>query len=245
MPAKSKKQQQFMGIVYKCKNTGDCPDSKIKEVAEGMSKKEIRDIAKTKHKGLPKKVKRKKNKKSFISLRQLIKIANELDNRGLVNEADFLDKIAAKESFECGEEKCSFFYVGQELDEHDIPEDIDYYEILEGVESLFKKTGIRIFRNEDFYQACVTEGGEVCGASVVGENADEFYGSTIMFSIAVSKMARRQGMAKELVENIINDFPESRIEAWVVNEEAMIPLLEGLGFDGYGGRSDPIMHLER
>jgi len=201
--------------------------SDIKEEAESLGNVELGSLSSNK------------------MLKQLIKIANELDKRGLVNEADLLDKIAAKESFECGEEKCSFFYVGQELDEHDIPEDIDYYEILEGVESLFKKTRIRMFRNEDFYQACVTEGGEVCGASVVGESSDEFYGPTIRFSIAVSEMARRQGMAKELVENIINDFPESRIEAWVVNEEAMVPLLEGLGFDGYGGRSDPIMHLER
>jgi len=121
MPAKSKKQQQFMGIVYRCKNTGDCPDSKIKEVAKSMSKKDIRGIAKTKHKGLPKKVKKKKNKKEasrkermdrikklaetiyrdddkIYNVDKLIKIANELDKRGLKNEADLLDKFASKHS---------------------------------------------------------------------------------------------------------------------------------------------------
>jgi hypothetical protein len=62
MPAKSKAQQKFMGMVTavkegKLKN----PSAKVKKAAKGMSKKSVRDFAKTKTKGLPEKV--KKNKK--------------------------------------------------------------------------------------------------------------------------------------------------------------------------------------
>lgn len=55
--AVSKQQQKFMGMVYAAK-TGEKPASKeVAKVAKGMSKKDARDFAATKHKGLPKKVK--------------------------------------------------------------------------------------------------------------------------------------------------------------------------------------------
>ena len=53
MPAKSKKQQRYMGMLYHCKETGDCPDKKTKEKAENIKKKVVKDFAGTKHKGLP------------------------------------------------------------------------------------------------------------------------------------------------------------------------------------------------
>jgi hypothetical protein len=59
MPSKSKSQQRFFGLVRKCQKTGKCLSPKIKKVADNISKKDARDFAKTKHKGLPKKVKRK------------------------------------------------------------------------------------------------------------------------------------------------------------------------------------------
>ena len=89
MPSKSKKQQRFMGMVYNCKETGDCPGKKVKDAAKGISKKKVKEFASTKHKGLPTKVKKKK--KSFMMLKELIKIANELDGRGLAKEADVID----------------------------------------------------------------------------------------------------------------------------------------------------------
>lgn len=58
--AKSKKQQKFMGMVYAAKK-GEKPASKaVAKAAKGMSKKAAKDFAKTKHKGLPEKVKKKK-----------------------------------------------------------------------------------------------------------------------------------------------------------------------------------------
>ena len=63
MPSKSKKQQRFMGMLYHCKETGDCPDKDIKEKAKKIKKKDVQDFAGTKHKGLPEKVRKKKRKK--------------------------------------------------------------------------------------------------------------------------------------------------------------------------------------
>ena len=59
MPSKSKSQQRFFGLVRKCQKTGECLSPKIKKVADNISDKDAKDFAKTKHKGLPKKVKRK------------------------------------------------------------------------------------------------------------------------------------------------------------------------------------------
>ena len=53
MPAKSKAQQRFMGMVHAV-HKGEKPASKeIAKVAKGMKKKDADDFASTKHKGLP------------------------------------------------------------------------------------------------------------------------------------------------------------------------------------------------
>lgn len=57
MPAKSKKQQRFFGLVHaylngKIKN----PSSDVKRVAKSMSSEDVDHFAKTKHEGLPEKV---------------------------------------------------------------------------------------------------------------------------------------------------------------------------------------------
>mgnify|MGYP001157103958 FL=1 len=58
MPAKSKQQQKFFGVV-KAMQKGDIPKKgEAGEVASDMSKKDVDKFAGTKHKGLPKKVKK-------------------------------------------------------------------------------------------------------------------------------------------------------------------------------------------
>lgn len=64
MPAKSKSQQHFMGMVYALKSGKLKPSklpksvaAKVKKAAGSMSKKSAKDFASTKTKGLPKKVK--------------------------------------------------------------------------------------------------------------------------------------------------------------------------------------------
>lgn len=57
MPAKSKQQQKFFGVV-KAMQKGDIPKKgEAGEVADDMTKKEVDKMASTKHKGLPKKIK--------------------------------------------------------------------------------------------------------------------------------------------------------------------------------------------
>ena len=65
MPAKSKQQQKFMGLVHAYKK-GEVPASKVsksvKDAAKSMSKKSVKKYAKTKHDDLPKKVTEKKER---------------------------------------------------------------------------------------------------------------------------------------------------------------------------------------
>lgn len=55
--AVSKQQQKFMGMVYAAKKGAKPASAEVAKVAKGMSKADAKDFAKTKHKGLPDKVK--------------------------------------------------------------------------------------------------------------------------------------------------------------------------------------------
>jgi len=58
MPAVSKAQQRFMGMVHAVKK-GDmaAPSPEVAQAAASMKKKDAKDFASTKHKGLPDKIK--------------------------------------------------------------------------------------------------------------------------------------------------------------------------------------------
>ena len=73
MPAKSKSQQRFMGMVHKCQKTGECASEEVEKAAKSMKKKDAKDFAETKHKNLPEKVK-KKNESTTTKL-----VAESLD----------------------------------------------------------------------------------------------------------------------------------------------------------------------
>lgn len=66
MPAKSTKQQRLMGMVHAAQ-TGQIknPSEKVEKLAKSMTKKSASDYASTKHKGLPKKVKKKSIKENM------------------------------------------------------------------------------------------------------------------------------------------------------------------------------------
>ena len=68
MPAKSKKQQRFFGMVRRCQKTGDCASSQISKVANNISKNDAYDFAGTKHKGLPEKVSEHMNFKAWLEI---------------------------------------------------------------------------------------------------------------------------------------------------------------------------------
>ena len=80
MPAKSKQQQKFFGVV-KAMQAGDIPKKgEAGKVAKDMSKKEVDKYAGTKHKGLPKKVKKETMKISDIKkmVREELQALNEV-----------------------------------------------------------------------------------------------------------------------------------------------------------------------
>jgi hypothetical protein len=66
MPAKSKAQQKLMGMVH-ATQTGQikAPSEKVAKLAKSMTKKSAGDYASTKHKGLPKKIKKKSIKENM------------------------------------------------------------------------------------------------------------------------------------------------------------------------------------
>ena len=66
MPASSKAQQRFFGVV-KSMQKGDKPKKgKAGKIAKQMTKKDVDDFASTKHKGKPEKVKREQRVRNLI-----------------------------------------------------------------------------------------------------------------------------------------------------------------------------------
>ena len=73
MPAKSKSQQRFMGMIHAA-HEGEKPASKeVAKAAKGIDKEDAKDFAETKHKGLPEKV--KKNEDIATALKDAIREA--------------------------------------------------------------------------------------------------------------------------------------------------------------------------
>jgi len=97
MPAKSKSQQKFFGMVHAVQ-TGKLSPSKVskkvKDTAKNIKKKDAKDFASTKHKGLPNK-KVKKERKNKLNLKELIPENSKEQNYQLTEEdkSIFLEKI--------------------------------------------------------------------------------------------------------------------------------------------------------
>ena len=87
MPAASKQQQKLMGIVHALQK-GDMKPSqasdKAKEMAKSMKKSEVEKFASTKHKGLPKKV--KKEDYNPTKMYVVVKPSDNMDASGMVME---------------------------------------------------------------------------------------------------------------------------------------------------------------
>jgi hypothetical protein len=82
MPAKSKAQQRFMGMVHAVqKGDMEAPSPEVAKVAADMDDKSAKDFASTKHKGLPNKVK----SESITKLKEIIKsMIDEMNTTGNV-----------------------------------------------------------------------------------------------------------------------------------------------------------------
>ena len=66
MPSKSKSQQRFMGMVRAAQKGGKPASPKVAKVAKSIDRDDAEDFASTKHKGLPKKVKKETKVRSLI-----------------------------------------------------------------------------------------------------------------------------------------------------------------------------------
>jgi len=85
MPAKSKAQQRFMGMVHAAqKGELDNPSSKVEKAADSMSDADAKDYASTKHKGLPNHVKKENMEKE---LKEIIRQTYRDSLRESINEA--------------------------------------------------------------------------------------------------------------------------------------------------------------
>ena len=86
MPAQSKSQQRFFGVV-KAMQKGDIPKKgRAGKIAKQMSKKDVDDFASTKHKGKPEKVKREQRVRSLIKkmVREELNKMNEVKDSYVV-----------------------------------------------------------------------------------------------------------------------------------------------------------------
>jgi len=122
----------------------------------------------------------------------------------------------------------------------------DYYHFFDAVENLFYRSEIKLSREEEPFEACITPDGLLYGASAISLREDQASPEyrVVRFSIAVDESARRYGVGSKLVKGILRAFPPEKhiIEAWVVNPH-MVTLLENLGFeaDGEWSQYNPFM----
>ena len=117
MPAVSKAQQRFMGMVYAAKKGKiKSPSPEVAQAASSMKQKDAKDFASTKHKGLPEK-KVAKEAKDFSQRDKIMKKAKPLhkhlfknlhkvDRKGDVNEETKYDRYdKEKKSFAKADKK--------------------------------------------------------------------------------------------------------------------------------------------
>lgn len=107
-------------------------------------------------------------------------------------------------------------------------------------DSLFTQARIRLSSTEELSHVAVRDG-EIVGAACFGTS-----GNDATFSVVTDPTHSRNGVARSLVEAVIEHFREVQepmelwqLRAWVVNPDAMIPLLESLGFDCEGSEWTP------
>lgn len=118
----------------------------------------------------------------------------------------------------------------------------DELAFFEQASALFDEAGIYLHRSYDRFLVFLDEDGNVRAAAalcIYDYITDD--PPFVEFSVVVAPDQQRKGLAKRLVESVIDyarsssqEFywgDDTEVEAYVVNEKAMIPLLSGLGFE--------------
>jgi ABC-type transporter MlaC component len=108
MPAVSKAQQKFMGMVHAVqKGDMEAPSKEVEKAADSMSKKSAKDFASTSHKGLPNKKENMKISKS--RLKEIVKevLKEESEYQAFFKKA--LEKAGKSITSMSDDEKKAFF----------------------------------------------------------------------------------------------------------------------------------------
>ena len=110
MPAVSKAQQRFMGMVHAVqKGDMEAPSKEVEKAADSMTDKDAKDYASTSHKGLPNK---KENMNATITKERLKELVREVMTEESEYQAFFqkaLDKAGKDINTMSDEEKKAFF----------------------------------------------------------------------------------------------------------------------------------------
>ena len=104
-------------------------------------------------------------------------------------------------------------------------------------EALFHQAGIRLSSYEELYETAVNAEGETVGASSLGRRDLQWDEGEpheeLSFSVVVDPDERRQGIARALVQSILDAHPSASFSPWVINPH-MAALLEDMGFSAEG-----------
>ena len=97
MPAVSKKQQRFFGMVRAAQKGEGASSPEVAKVADEISNKDAKKFAKTKHKGLPEKKKMKEETSTYEKLKKKIGSKEKHDKAVMVESMiDLVRKYSKK-----------------------------------------------------------------------------------------------------------------------------------------------------
>jgi len=209
MPAKSKKQQRFMGMVHAAqKGELKNPSPEVEKAADSMKKKDAEDFASTKHKGLPEKVKKKKVQEAFgQKLDMYIMIIdrwlegqgfNDYDRDAIFNDPDNMDTIESGEAHGINPIK-----VAKELD---IERVVTGLHASQMAHESFVPTSVDSYLNEGLDEDLFTEAlmTVLMAKGLTDEEADFAIGNLDNFSI--EDWAREYKMNKGAIEPIADQI---------------------------------------
>ena len=177
MPAKSKAQQQFMGIVHAMQK-GQLPvKGDAGQIAKSIKKKDAEAFASTKHKGLPKKVKKED---TMISLKNLMQ-----EN----SEEKAFDKLNSKQKREVIEAVSNFNKFSETIYRNN-----ETKSMIESIKTLSEMAG----------RLAIQEAGDWFDSVTVKKDVKEINNSTKVFEKTANEIATLQQRLESVYEDMGN-----------------------------------------
>jgi|GEM_PF-4468419 len=113
---------------------------------------------------------------------------------------------------------------------------LDYYEVVEHAEQLFKKVNVNLMLRESIYLVCMNDETVEGALSLHTMGMTESGKIEVSFSVAVDPNTRRQGIARALLQHALEDFPADQFEIQVrVVNPLIVKLMIEMGFDTIDG----------